>query len=187
MYARPHRSSIRSPGLWAGVQAIAVIALLLPWPVLADDGDAARSPGIADSARGRSVRIMIVAGRHLHPGENITAPRPLMSVLVAMPTSSNPGSIAAAGRPHRSAHRSCPDCWAEDWSVLADPRVPKQPSDSLKDMLLSAYDPKTCLLVWWRHPGTLRSKQCGNFRVHLSNKSKLFALPLRRVRRSSYR
>jgi hypothetical protein len=35
--------------------------------------------------------------------------------------------------------------WEEDWSVLADPRVPKEPLDSLKYIPLSAFDPKTYL------------------------------------------
>ena len=35
--------------------------------------------------------------------------------------------------------------WQEDWSVLADPRVPRQAFDSLKYIPLSATDPKTYL------------------------------------------
>lgn len=35
--------------------------------------------------------------------------------------------------------------WQEDWSVLDDPRVPRQPFDSLKYIPLSATDPKTYL------------------------------------------
>src|SRR5277367_4008670 len=35
--------------------------------------------------------------------------------------------------------------WQEDWSVLADPRVPKEPFDSLKYIPLSPDDPKTYL------------------------------------------
>lgn len=35
--------------------------------------------------------------------------------------------------------------WEEDWSVLADPRVPREPFDSLKYIPLSVYDPKTYL------------------------------------------
>jgi Alginate export len=35
--------------------------------------------------------------------------------------------------------------WQEDWSVLADPRVPDEPLDSLKYIPLSAEDPKTYL------------------------------------------
>ena len=35
--------------------------------------------------------------------------------------------------------------WEEDWSVLADPRVPREPFDNLKYIPLSPYDPKTYL------------------------------------------
>lgn len=35
--------------------------------------------------------------------------------------------------------------WQEDWSVLADPRVPREPFDDLKYIPLSLYDPKTYL------------------------------------------
>jgi Alginate export len=35
--------------------------------------------------------------------------------------------------------------WQEDWSVLADPRVPREPLDNLKYISLSADDPKTYL------------------------------------------
>jgi|HubBroStandDraft_6_1064221.scaffolds.fasta_scaffold13002_2 hypothetical protein len=35
--------------------------------------------------------------------------------------------------------------WEEDWSVLADPRVPREPFDSLKYIPLSPNDPKTYL------------------------------------------
>jgi hypothetical protein len=35
--------------------------------------------------------------------------------------------------------------WQEDWSVLANPAVPREPLDSLKYIPLSAYDPKTYL------------------------------------------
>jgi hypothetical protein len=38
-----------------------------------------------------------------------------------------------------------PNRWEEDWSVLADPRVPREPFDNLKYIPLSAYDPKTYL------------------------------------------
>ena len=38
-----------------------------------------------------------------------------------------------------------PNRWEEDWSVLADPRVPRQPFDSLKYIPLSPDDPKTYL------------------------------------------
>ena len=35
--------------------------------------------------------------------------------------------------------------WEEDWSALADPRVPREPFDNLKYIPLSPYDPKTYL------------------------------------------
>src|SRR5271154_4273012 len=35
--------------------------------------------------------------------------------------------------------------WQEDWSVLADPRVPRQPFDQFKYIPLSAIDPYTYL------------------------------------------
>ena len=35
--------------------------------------------------------------------------------------------------------------WQEDWSVLANPKVPREPLDSLKYIPLSATDPKTYL------------------------------------------
>ena len=38
-----------------------------------------------------------------------------------------------------------PNRWEEDWSVLADPRVPREPFDSLKYIPLSPDDPKTYL------------------------------------------
>jgi Alginate export len=38
-----------------------------------------------------------------------------------------------------------PNRWEEDWSVLADPRVPREPLDSLKYIPLSPDDPKTYL------------------------------------------
>ena len=48
--------------------------------------------------------------------------------------------------------------WEEDWSVLADPRVPREPLDSLKYIPLSAYDPKTYLSFG----GNLRERFEGN-------------------------
>ena len=38
-----------------------------------------------------------------------------------------------------------PSRWEEDWSVLADPRVARQPFDNLKYIPLSPNDPKTYL------------------------------------------
>jgi Alginate export len=76
-------------GSWWAVQLIAVIAVLLPWPVQAQDSSSGTNP----------------------------------------PT-----------RPAIMFNR-----WEEDWSVLADPRVPWEPLDSLKYIPLSTYDPKTYL------------------------------------------
>src|SRR5689334_11090049 len=89
LHAQPRRSPIRMPGSWRAVQFIAAIAVLLPWPVQAQNSNSA-----------------------------ITAPT----------------------RPPIMFNR-----WEEDWSVLADPRVPREPLDSFKYIPLSAYDPKTYL------------------------------------------
>src|SRR5712675_2244480 len=48
--------------------------------------------------------------------------------------------------------------WQEDWSVLADPRVPREPLDSLKYIPLSLGDPKTYLSFG----GNLRERFEGN-------------------------
>src|SRR5262245_62789274 len=88
LHARPHRASIRMPGSRWAVQFIAAIAVLLPWPVQAQD---------------------------------------------------NKGTTAPT-RPSMMFNR-----WQEDWSVLADPRVPREPLDGLKYIPISAYDPKTYL------------------------------------------
>ena len=73
---QPHRSLIRMPRSCWAVQFIAAIAVLLPWPVQAQN--------------------------------------------------SNSGTTAPT-RPSIMFNR-----WEEDWSVLADPRVPREPLDSLK-------------------------------------------------------
>jgi hypothetical protein len=52
-------------------------------------------------------------------------------------------STANATPPARPA--ILPNRWEEDWSVLADPRVPKEPFDNLKYIRLSPDDPKTYL------------------------------------------
>jgi hypothetical protein len=51
--------------------------------------------------------------------------------------------LASATPPRRPAILS--NRWEEDWSVLADPRVPSEPFDSLKYIPLSSNDPKTYL------------------------------------------
>jgi hypothetical protein len=168
MYARPHRSSIRSPGLWAGVQAIAVIALLLPWPVRADDGDAARSPGIAIRREGdRSDhdrrRPAPAPGREHHRA----ATAHVRAGGHANVQQSRQHSSSGTTTPKRPS--ILPERWAEDWSVLADPRVPKQPLDSLKYMPLSAYDSKTYLSFGGDIRERFEANNAVNFGVHPSN------------------
>lgn len=55
-------------------------------------------------------------------------------------TSSSTASSQAPKRPTVQSNR-----WEEDWSVLADPRVPRQPFDSLKYIPLDPDNPKTYL------------------------------------------
>jgi Alginate export len=52
-------------------------------------------------------------------------------------------SVASATAPTRPA--LLPNRWEEDWSVLADSRVPREPFDNLKYIPLSPSDPKTYL------------------------------------------
>jgi hypothetical protein len=59
--------------------------------------------------------------------------------------------------------------WDEDWSVLADPRVPRQPLDSLKYIPLSAYDPKTYLSFGGDIRERFEANNAVNFGVHPSN------------------
>src|ERR1700761_7377903 len=74
---------------------------------------------------------------------------PLMAAigLLLLPTPAqaqeNDGTITTVPtRPEILANR-----WQEDWSVLADPRVPREPFDSLKYIPLSLYDPKSYLSI----------------------------------------
>jgi len=64
------------------------------------------------------------------------------SVAIAVAASSFAGVAAAQDktRPDIRFNR-----WQEDWSVLADPAVPREPMDALKYIPLSASDPKTYL------------------------------------------
>jgi hypothetical protein len=52
-------------------------------------------------------------------------------------------STASTAQPTRPT--ILPNRWEEDWSVLADPRVPREPFDNLKYIPLSPDDPKTYL------------------------------------------
>jgi alginate export protein len=106
---QPHRSAIRMPGWWCTVQFIAAIAVLLPWPVRAQNGSS--------------------------------------------------GS-AAPTRPAIMFNR-----WEEDWSVLADPRVPREPLDSLKYIPLSAFDPKTYLSFGGNLRERFEANNAANFGV----------------------
>jgi hypothetical protein len=56
-----------------------------------------------------------------------------------------PAADAAAGRPVIKFNR-----WQEDWSVLANPDVPREPFDDLKYIRLSDDDPKaySCFLIY---------------------------------------
>jgi hypothetical protein len=167
MHAQPHRSPIRSPGLSAGVQAIAVIALLLPWPVQADDGDAARSPGIAIRREGdRSDhdrrRPAPAPGREHH--RDAAAHVRAGGHASVRQSQQHSSSGTTPKRPSILAER-----WDEDWSVLADPRVPRQPLDSLKYIPLSAYDPKTYLSFGGDIRERFEANNAVNFGVHPSN------------------
>ena len=61
------------------------------------------------------------------------------------------GEVAAADPSVRTDDQAPPrpailfNRWQEDWSVLADPRVPREPLDNLKYIPLSSDDPKTYL------------------------------------------
>ena len=106
---RPHRSLIRMPRSCWAVQFIAAIAVLLPWPVQAQN--------------------------------------------------SNSGTTAPT-RPSIMFNR-----WEEDWSVLADPRVPREPLDSLKYIPLSPYDPKTYLSFGGNLRERFEANNAANFGV----------------------
>src|ERR1700730_17017384 len=55
--------------------------------------------------------------------------------------------------------------WEEDWSVLADPRVPKEPLDGFKYIPLSAYDPKTYLSFGGNLRERFETNNAANFGV----------------------
>jgi hypothetical protein len=66
----------------------------------------------------------------------------LQSMLVAALVNIEPlqADAQTAARPTIAFNR-----WSEDWSVLADPDVPREPLDDLKYIALSASDPRTYL------------------------------------------
>lgn len=53
--------------------------------------------------------------------------------------------------------------WQEDWSVLADPRVPREPFDELKYIPLSGFDPRTYLSVGANTRERFESNNAPNF------------------------
>jgi hypothetical protein len=59
--------------------------------------------------------------------------------------------------------------WQEDWSVLADPRVPSEPLDWLKYIPLSPYDPKTYLSFGADLRERFEANNAVNFGVHPNN------------------
>jgi Alginate export len=70
----------------------------------------------------------------------ITTTALLIPQLVPAQESDNTANATAPTRP-----AILPNRWEEDWSVLADPRVPREPLDSLKYMPLAPDDSKTYL------------------------------------------
>ena len=113
LHAQPHRTPIRMPGSRWAVQFMAAFAVLLPWPVQAQDGN---------------------------------------------------GGTTAPTRPSIMFNR-----WQEDWSVLADPRVPREPLDGLKYIPLSAYDPKTYLSFGGNIRERFEANNAANFGVGLNH------------------
>jgi hypothetical protein len=67
----------------------------------------------------------------------------LIAVLVALWTAARAEDDVAVETPQRPSIMF--NRWQEDWSVLADPRVPREPLDGLKYIPLSPDDPKTYL------------------------------------------
>jgi hypothetical protein len=55
--------------------------------------------------------------------------------------------------------------WEEDWSVLADPRVPREPFDNLKYIPLSPDDPKTYLSLGADFRERFEANDVANFGV----------------------
>jgi hypothetical protein len=84
------------------------------------------------------------------PGRGRVLRRPIKFVVAAllflipnMADAQDSGDANRTSAPTRPAILS--NRWQEDWSVLADPRVPKESFDSLKYIPLSPDDPKTYL------------------------------------------
>src|SRR5580658_3684362 len=67
----------------------------------------------------------------------------LIAVLTALCTPAQAQDVPQDETPQRPSILF--NRWQEDWSVLADPRVPREPFDGLKYIQLSPGDPKTYL------------------------------------------
>ena len=67
----------------------------------------------------------------------------LIGVLAVLSATARGQNAAADDTPRRPSIMF--NRWQEDWSVLADPRVPREPLDGLKYIPLSPNDPKTYL------------------------------------------
>jgi len=85
---------------------------------------------------------------------------PLIPQLVHAQESDNTANATAPTRPAILLNR-----WEEDWSVLADPRVPREPLDSLKYMPLSPDDSKTYLSLGADFRERFEANDAANFGV----------------------
>ena len=85
---------------------------------------------------------------------------PLIPQLVHAQESDNTANATAPTRP-----AILPNRWEEDWSVLADPRVPREPLDSLKYMPLSPDDSKTYLSLGADFRERFEANDAANFGV----------------------
>ena len=104
----------------------------------------------------------------------ITTTALLIPQLAHAQESDNTANATAPTRP-----AILPNRWEEDWSVLADPRVPREPLDSLKYMSLSPDDSKTYLSLGADFRERFEANDAANFGVSRNQHGV--------ARRSSYR
>jgi hypothetical protein len=90
----------------------------------------------------------------------ITTMALLIPQLVHAQESDNTANATAPTRP-----AILPNRWEEDWSVLPDPRVPREPLDSLKYMPLSPDDSKTYLSLGADFRERFEANDAANFGV----------------------
>jgi len=167
MHAQPHRSPIRSPGLSAGVQPSQSLRSFCP-------GLFRRTmvmrPGVQGLQFGAREIGPIMIRRRPAPAPGREHHRDAAAHVRAgghasvRQSQQHSSSGTTPKRPSILAER-----WDEDWSVLADPRVPRQPLDSLKYIPLSAYDPKTYLSFGGDIRERFEANNAVNFGVHPSN------------------